>query len=159
MKQTTLIYVFNTQWQILLCSKKKSDSWFSVSVGKRNWAGGKIDDHETAIQWAIRELKEETGIQASEQQLIESWILHFSFESKKDRDQECTVFCFREYEWSFNETDEMKPQWFDLDKIPYENMRADDKHRMPFLLDNKFFEFSIHANDDGSEHTYLQIKP
>ena len=144
---------------MLLCTKKKSVSWFTVAVGKWNGPWGKVDESETIIQWAVRELEEETWIQTSEQQLSLAWILHFSFESKVERNQECSVFVFRWYEWGFVETDEMKPQRFDIDKLPFENMRADDKFRMPFLLEDKFFEFSIHANDDGSEHSYKQIKP
>lgn len=43
MLKTTLIYVFNPEGQVLLCAKKKSNSGFTLSLGKRNGAGGKLD--------------------------------------------------------------------------------------------------------------------
>lgn len=50
-------------------------------------------------------------------------------------------------EWTGDpkESDEMKPQWFDIDKIPYDKMFEDDKYWMPEVLKGKkingFFEF------------------
>lgn len=37
------------------------------------------------------------------------------------------------------ETDEMAPQWYLESDIPYTNMWADDKHWLPYLLQNKAF--------------------
>jgi len=159
MRKTTLIYVFNPEGQILLCMKKRVNSDFTVALDKRNGPGWKVEWNETILQGAIRELEEETTIKAIEQNLTHSWILHFTFETKKDRDQECHLFVMKWYDWGFEETLEMRPQWFDIQDIPYDAMREDDKYWMPLLLENKFIEFQIHANDDGSHHTYTQIKP
>ena len=39
----------------------------------------------------------------------------------------------------------MKPQWFNINEIPYDNMLPDDKFWMPYVLNNKkidaYFEF------------------
>ncbi len=37
------------------------------------------------------------------------------------------------------ESDEMKPQWFDLDKIPYTEMWEDDTQWLPLILRDKKF--------------------
>jgi hypothetical protein len=37
------------------------------------------------------------------------------------------------------ETDEMAPQWYLESDIPYTKMWADDKHWLPYLLQNKAF--------------------
>jgi hypothetical protein len=34
----------------------------------------------------------------------------------------------------------MLPQWFDIDKIPYENMWKDDVLWYPFMFSNKIFK-------------------
>ena len=33
---------------------------------------------------------------------------------------------------------EMRPQWFDIEKIPYEHMWKDDSFWLPFVINNKF---------------------
>ena len=33
----------------------------------------------------------------------------------------------------------MKPQWFDVSKIPYNLMWIDDQIWIPYLLENKYF--------------------
>ncbi len=60
MLQATLCFVFNTQWQILLCMKKRG-----FGEGKWNGAGGKQVDWETIEQTAIREFLEETWVAIS----------------------------------------------------------------------------------------------
>lgn len=35
---------------------------------------------------------------------------------------------------------EMQPQWFDMSKIPYDQMWADDKHWWPYFIRNETFE-------------------
>ena len=42
----------------------------------------------------------------------------------------------------------MKPEWFDIDNIPYEEMWADDKYWLPLLLDDKKFEGNFQFNGD-----------
>ena len=38
------------------------------------------------------------------------------------------------------ESDEMKPEWFDENQIPYNKMWDDDKYWLPILLDGKMFK-------------------
>ena len=51
------------------------------------------------------------------------------------------------YEWDGEptETEEMKPNWFDIDKIPYDSMFPDDKYWLPLVLEGKkikaYFDF------------------
>lgn len=44
MKITSLIYLFNPEGQVLLCAKKKTNWNFTAAIGKRNGAGGKVDE-------------------------------------------------------------------------------------------------------------------
>jgi 8-oxo-dGTP pyrophosphatase MutT (NUDIX family) len=52
--QTTLMFLFNSQGQILLAMKKRG-----FGVGKWNGPGGKVQEKETILQAAVREVKEE----------------------------------------------------------------------------------------------------
>lgn len=158
MQQTSLIYVFNPEWQVLLCAKKKSNSGFTISLGKRNGAGGKIEWDETLLQSAQRELEEETGIVVDEKEFQLVGINTLYYENKPERDQEAHVFVIKEYAGDFHETEELLPQRFDVDKIPYEKMRDDDIHRMPRMFAGEYFEYVFHFSAEGKIASHQKIK-
>lgn len=149
MKTTTLVYVFNTQWQILLCAKKKSDSWFTVSVGKRNGPWGKIDDGESPVEWAKRELFEEVGIDLPLDRFTYAGYLDFVFPSKTERNHDNHIYIIRDYDGPIFETEEMLPKRRNIEDIPYNLMRDDDIIRMPKMLAgeiiNERFVFDEHG--------------
>lgn len=158
MRQTNLIYVFNPQGQVLLCAKKKTNSGFTISLGKWNGAGGKIEGEETLLQSAKRELEEETGIVLPEEAFEHRGFNKLYYENKPDRDQEAHIFVIQNYAWAFQETEELFPQWFDIDKIPYEKMRADDIYRMPRMLAGEYIEYVFHFTEDGQIKSHELIK-
>lgn len=47
-----------------------------------------------------------------------------------------------------SESEEMKPEWFDFDKIPYDNMFADDRYWLPYVIQGRKFDatFSFDEN-------------
>jgi 8-oxo-dGTP diphosphatase/2-hydroxy-dATP diphosphatase len=45
------------------------------------------------------------------------------------------------------ESEEMRPQWFELDKIPFDQMWQDDKHWFPLFLAGKKFRGKILFDD------------
>lgn len=138
MKQTTLVFLFNSQGQILLARKKR---WFGF--WKWNGPGGKVMQWETIIQWALRELEEETGVVLSEQDLLNRGILHFRSNDTPEVDQDCSLFS-AQYDGKVFETEEMQPQWFDLDTIPFDDMWEDDRVWMPrFLTEDTFIEYNF----------------
>lgn len=135
MKQTTLVYVFNPEGQVLLAVKKKSDSGFDVSVDKVNTAGGKREPQETITECALRELQQEFGIIISESSLIDAGVIRFLFQTKKERDNECHVFNILNYNGKYKDSEEMKEiKYFDTTNLPRENMRESDAIRMPKML-------------------------
>lgn len=128
MLQSTLVLLFNSDWKILLNMKKR---WFWV--WKYNWAWWKVMPWESIIQWAARELEEETAISLSESDLISRWVFHFYCENKPSRNQDVHLFSGI-YDWDFQETEEMKPEWFEIDKIPYDLMWEDDAYWLPRII-------------------------
>lgn len=94
--------------------------------GKWNGAGGKVEATETVTEAAIRELQEETGIEISREKMEARGVLHFHFSSKPEWDQDVNIFVSQGYTGGFKETEEMRPEWFDTDKIPFDTMWEDD---------------------------------
>ena len=129
-KQLTLTIVYKNE-QVLLGLKKRG-----FGVGRWNGFGGKVEDKETIREAAIRELKEESGIEAKE--IEEVGVLDFEFKSDPKILQ---VHVFRVVNFSQEpvETEEMKPQWFNIDNIPFNCMWSDDIYWMPYFLEGKKF--------------------
>lgn len=118
--------------QILLGMKKRG-----FGVGRWNGFGGKLEEGETIEQGAHRELEEEIGIKALNMQKV--GILDFSFENDP-KILEVHIFKITDFTGEPVESEEMKPQWFSFENIPFEQMWSDDKFWFPYLLNNKMFK-------------------
>ncbi len=118
--------------KILLGIKKRG-----FGMGKYNGFGGKVSGNETIEEAAKRELLEESGLTANN--LEKLGVLDFSWEDKEGI-LEVNIFKVIDFSGSPTETEEMKPQWFDVDKIPFEKMWSGDKHWLPLFLENKKFK-------------------
>lgn len=140
MRKTTLVLLFNDKNQILLAMKKRGH-W----AEKWNWFGGKQAPDETILQTAVRELEEESGIAIEENMLQECGLLHFIFDEKPELSSDCHIFK-AQYNWSFQETEEMAPKRRDIGNIPYDEMREDDKVWFEELFSNRRFDISKHCN-------------
>lgn len=145
MRQCTLIFVFKPTGEILLAMKKRG-----FGEGKWNGAGGKVEANETIPAAAVRELREETGIEVAESRLENVGILHFTFEGKPDWNQDVSVFFVRDYVGPDPvETEEMRPKWFDIEDIPYEEMWADDPYWLPRVIEGDKIDFSFTFDNEG----------
>jgi len=145
-----LIYTVDTN-QILLGMKKRG-----FGQGRWNGFGGKVHDGESVKQAALRELHEEVSI--SPQDLKERGVLLFEFQGNP---QKLAVHLFSAHRFSGepSESEEMRPQWFDLDKIPYDTMWSDDRFWLPRLLEGNdlkgYFLFDSEDNVLKQELTVL----
>jgi ADP-ribose pyrophosphatase YjhB (NUDIX family) len=131
MKHATLCIVRNED-KILLGMKKKG-----FGAGKFNSFGGKVESGESVEAAAMRELREEAGLTGA---LSKHAVLTFKFPHKPEWDQVVHVFVADNWAGTPTESDEMKPEWFDVSKIPYQQMWTDDPHWLPHVLDGKFVE-------------------
>lgn len=119
--------------EVLLGMKKRG-----FGAGRWNGFGGKIKEGEETIEQGMsRELLEESSVKALNMQKV--GILDFSFENDP-KILEVHVFKINEFKGEPIESEEMKPQWFSLDQIPFEQMWSDDIYWFPFLLSHKFFK-------------------
>lgn len=130
-KVLTLCMVVQDQ-RILLGMKKKG-----FGVGRWNGFGGKVEEGETIEQAATREVHEESGIRVSEMEKV--GIINFEFENEP-KVLEVHIFRVMNFTGEPTESEEMKPQWFDVDEIPYNEMWSDDIYWLPLILQGKKFK-------------------
>ncbi len=124
--------IVHDKTRVLLGMKKRG-----FGMGKWNGFGGKVNANETILEATKRELKEEADIDAND--LIEMGIIEFEFKRNPEI-LEVHIFKGLNYTGKPKEGEEMKPEWFKIDEIPFDKMWPDDKYWFPMLLDNKRFE-------------------
>ncbi|MDR3581968.1 MAG: 8-oxo-dGTP diphosphatase [Candidatus Pacebacteria bacterium] len=144
MRQTTLCFLVKDD-QVLLAIKKRG-----FGVGKWNGAGGKVKDNESIGIAAARELNEEVGVKVSPSDLELVGTLQFDFDGNPDWAQRCEVFIARHWEGEPSESEEMRPRWYAIDKLPFEGMWIDDPHWVPLVLSGKKISGKFLFNKDGS---------
>lgn len=126
-----LTYLISDE-KVLLIEKKKG-----MGTGYYNAPGGHIELEETMLEAAIRETKEETGLDVSD--LEERGTLYFQF--KDGIRMTGHVFFAHSYTGELiDECDETRPFWCDIDKLDYSMMWEDDRMWLPLALQGKHFE-------------------
>lgn len=128
-KTTVTLCLLAREKEILLAMKKRG-----FGKGRWNGFGGKLNPGEDLLSGAVRELREESGIEASETDLERIGEIDFFFDLKPEWDQKVVVYMIRKWKGVEAESEEMKPQWFSLEKIPYEDMWPADRVWMPKVL-------------------------
>ena len=144
-EEATLLFVLDeAARRVLLIHKKRG-----LGAGKINAPGGRLEPGETPLQCAVRETREEVGVDALN--AVQCGRLRFHFTDGYD----LLGHVFRAIEWRGVpvETDEALPEWFPLDAIPYDRMWADDTLWLPLLLASETFDGKfIFDNDTMLEH-------
>jgi len=140
-KQATLLFLLKDN-QILLAMKKRG-----FGANRWNGVGGKPNENENILDTAVRETQEEIGV--IPKNISQVATLDFYFQNKSEWDQQVLVYTAREWEGEPIETEEMNPQWFDIDKIPFDSMWSDDPFWLPLVLSGKKLhaEFTFGESD------------
>jgi len=120
----TLVFVVR-DGQVLLIRKKRG-----LGAGKINGPGGRLEDGESPLACAVREMQEElritpTGLEMCGEnrfQFVDGYSIH--------------VYVFRASgcEGEPEETEEAAPIWAPIERIPYPEMWEDDELWLPLLL-------------------------
>ena len=127
-KQLTTLLLILQDNQILLAEKKRG-----FGAGKINGIGGKVKNGETIEEAMIRETQEEIGVTPTNFTKMAT-ISFDEWVNDEEKQVIMSVFIARNYVGKIVETDEMRPKWFNLNNIPYEQMFEDDKIWMPEVL-------------------------
>ncbi|KAI9018911.1 NUDIX hydrolase domain-like protein [Hyaloraphidium curvatum] len=128
--------------RILLGMKKRG-----FGKGKWNGFGGKIDPGESIAEAALREMREESGLDVLDASYVGRNIFEFVGEPLL---LEVHIFRASTYAGKLLETEEMQPAWFDVADVPYDAMWLDDREWLPLLLEGKRFEnyFLFRGHDE-----------
>jgi 8-oxo-dGTP diphosphatase / 2-hydroxy-dATP diphosphatase len=141
MRIMTLVIIHQSP-RILLAMKKEG-----FGAGRWNGYGGKVQAEETIEQTRDRELAEESGglrVLNSEKRAV----FLFHFPHKPEIDCEVHVFRATQFTGEPQETEEMRPQWFDENEIPFDQMWSDDKHWLPLFLAGKTLKGEFFFDED-----------
>ena len=120
----TLLYITKGN-KVLLILKKKG-----LGAGLYNGVGGKVEKNETPLQAAIRECIEEIGVEP----LGVEWAGLLEFYNDGSLYGFVHIFRAEDYRGELKESEEAKPEWFEIDKIPYDKMWEDDRYWLPTIL-------------------------
>ena len=135
--------------QILLIDKKRG-----LGHGKVNGPGGRLEPGESAYQAAVRETREEVGLEAGH--LTEQALLQFVFTNGYTL--EVTVFTTESYSGEMMETDEARPFWCRKSEIPFDRMWADDKMWLPRVLAGEYVSGQFVFDDDVMLQSALFVR-
>lgn len=151
-KLLTLVVIFSKDNKKILLGMKKR----GFGVGRWNGFGGKLEMGETIEDAAKREVSEEIEIKLKN---IEKCGI-ITFYEAEDNPLEVHIFKSNNFINIPVETEEMKPEWFDVDKIPYGKMWPDDKYWLPMLISGKKFkgEFWFKDKDNTDKITNYNLR-
>jgi len=134
---------------LLLGMKKRG-----FGVGKWNGFGGKVNENESIVDACQRELQEEAGITANDATCVGRIIFEFEGEPLL---MDVRVFRATAFTGEVTESEEMLPQWFAHDAIPFQQMWLDDRLWLPILLrDGKFAGYFLFRGHEQILHYCLQ---
>lgn len=149
-EKATLLFILRDE-KILLIHKKRG-----LGHGKINGPGGRLEPGETPRQAAIREVIEEVGV--TPLNLTPRGELLFQF--CDGYSLHGYVFSATDLKGNLTETDEARPEWFDLKNIPYDRMWPDDRHWMPLMLTGQsFYGRFIFDGDRMLDHEIVTTDP
>ena len=156
MNDTSLIYPINENGEILLGKKKRG-----MGVQKWNGLGGKVKEGETMRECAVRELYEECGLLANKDDLEIVADLYFRNIEGMEWSHAGIVYIVRKWKGTPLCSDEMEPQWFSADTLPFESMWEADIHWLPMILNGQKIRGIITFDGDGEtviNYDFLEIK-
>lgn len=130
---------------VLLALKKRG---FGVNLW--NGAGGKVQEGEQIIDAAIRETFEEIVVKLSKKNMTKVAVIDFIFVDKPEWGQTVHAYITSEWEGEPSESEEMKPQWFKIQDIPYSAMWPDDEIWLPLVWEGKKLkaEFKFESKEE-----------
>lgn len=121
-----------------------------IHIGKKNlkksegiWTGygGKREEEDMSVRdTAIRELTQESGVDASPHNLIPAAKLRFFWHGNKTKTPDMDVYFFFLGTWTGKpqETEEMgEPRFFKQGEIPFQDMIVNDSYFLPKILANE----------------------
>lgn len=152
-KVCTLLFLRRDD-QILLAMKKRG-----FGANRYNGVGGKVEPGESLDDAMIRECQEEIGVTPITFAKVAE---HDFLQTESNEPWHMYVHAYITTEWQGTpiETEEMAPEWFTLDAVPYDKMWSDDIYWLPMVLQGKKVKgtYTFDENDVMLTHDITEIK-
>ncbi len=148
-REATLLFVLR-DGRILLIHKKRG-----LGAGKVNGPGGHLQDGETPLAGAVREVEEELGITPlGVEPCGELW-----FQFTDGLSLFVHVFRASDCRGEPRESDEATPFWVPVEETPFDRMWADDHVWFPLLLRGERFAGRFTFDGDTLLDFELKLVP
>lgn len=144
--------LFIKDGKILLGEKKRG-----FAKGTLNGIGGKQDPGETIEQAMVRECEEEIGAKPTNYAQVGKIKFDMWYKGEHSNMEMYIYKCF-DFEGNIVETEEILPNWFDLNNIPFDRMLEDDLLWLPYVLEGKNVIGKVKF-DQNMKMLYHNIKP
>ncbi|WP_173922079.1 8-oxo-dGTP diphosphatase [Agromyces sp. Marseille-P2726] len=115
--------------EVLLGRKKHG-----LGAGNYVGLGGKLEPGESAVDAAVREVFEEAGVVVAASDLEPRGRLTYHFPHREAWSQESSVFVCRTWQGEPTGSDELDPEWFAIDSVPFGEMWDDARRWLPDVL-------------------------
>ena len=155
-RQQTLCFVLGRgdrgQPQILLGHKNKG-----FGAGKIMGLGGHVDSGESEVACAIREVHEEAGIIVAPDSTTWRGAITFTFPTRPEWNAVVTVFFAEQWSGQLQASDEITPEWFDVDNLPLRQMWDDERYWLPRMLAGEKLTGTITYDHSGTVVTETSL--
>jgi 8-oxo-dGTP diphosphatase len=151
MKNYTLIFLIkkeeNKISEICLAMKKRG-----LGVDKWNGAGGKPKEGETYEDCAIRETREEIGVDIKDFYRVSE--MYFKTNNSSDWNEHVKAYFCEKWIGDVTESEEMNPKWFKVSDIPYSMMWPEAITWLPKSIEGKIQECRFIYDDKDQLLSY-----
>lgn len=153
LRDTTLVFLVKKDGERIthLCLAMKKRGF---GAGKWNGVGGKCEAGESIEDAARREAKEEIAVELGPLKKVAE--LTFIYLHNPAWDQLVHTFICDTWSGHPTESEEMRPEWYPADEIPYAEMWADDPHWIPHMIDGNFVKAKF--TFQGDEHVDSNVE-
>jgi 8-oxo-dGTP diphosphatase len=117
-----------------------------VSKSKWNGLGGKIEAGETPEENVVREVREESNLIMKS--MKKHGVITFYQGSRQNVFFIVHLFSSKDFTGEEKGGDEGNLEWFDVNRMPYDEMWMDDPYWMPLVLDGKEFDAEFVFDND-----------
>ncbi|MCK5535272.1 MAG: 8-oxo-dGTP diphosphatase [Bacteroidales bacterium] len=149
LKITNLCYIIKDN-KVLLQNKSRG-----FGLGKWNAPGGKKEQNESINDSVIREIKEETDLDIFD--LEEVGYHEFIWKEKSEWNMKCYIFKTSSFLGVEKDMGEGILKWFDIEKIPLDEMWDDDRLWTKNMLKGEFqnMRFYFDKNNKCFKHEII----
>ena len=152
--ERTLVFILDeSNLKILLALKKQRQG-----AGYYNGFGGKKEADETIEEAAVREVLEESKLKIKKEDLEKVAEIEFYFPAKPEWNQRVHIYFCKKWQGSPVETEEMKPEWFNIKDMPYHNMWKSDTTWLPIVLSGKKIKAVYQWKEDNKTVDQYEIE-